>query len=188
MIAMRTATMPELILAEGETIETCGERYKGKVAGIDSQRAVDSAHFLSAGTVSFARGLNDTPKMAALLLLVKWLTPTLDISLTTVAIAIGGLLGARRIAETMGRKITEMNPGQGFSANMTTAILVVLASLYGLPVSTTHVSVGALFGIGLLTGKANVGTVSGIVLSWIITLPCAAVLGALAYFIVHAIA
>ena len=69
--------------------------------------------------------------------------------------AIGGLLNARRIAETMSHKITAMNHGQGFCANLTTGILVIPASVFGLPVSTTHVAVGALFGIGLTTGQAN---------------------------------
>ena len=184
MFAMRAMPMPTLVLAESETVESCQERYAGTIAGIDSQRLVDAAHFLSAGTVSFARGLNDTPKIAALALLVKWLTPVSDITMIGIAMAIGGLLGARRIAETMGHKITAMNIGQGFSANMATAILVVLASLYGLPVSTTHVSVGSLFGIGLLTGRANVKTVTSIVLSWVITLPVAATIAAATYFVI----
>jgi len=78
-----------------------------------------------------------------------------------------------------------MNHGQGFSANITTAILVVLASLYGLPVSTTHVSVGSLFGIGLTTGKANPRVMSAIVSSWLITLPCAAVAAGATYWLTN---
>ena len=77
----------------------------------------------------------------------------------------------------MSKKITAMNHGQGFSANVTTAMLVVAASVYGLPVSTTHVAVGSLFGIGLTSGRANPRVVGAIVLSWLITLPCAAIVG-----------
>jgi PiT family inorganic phosphate transporter len=95
--------------------------------------------------------------------------------------ALGGLLNARRVAETMSHKITAMNHGQGFSANLTTGILVILASLFGLPVSTTHVSVGALFGMGLTTGQANPRVMLKILLSWIVTLPCAALIGGAAY-------
>ena len=58
---------------------------------------------------------------------------------------------------------------------------MILASTFGLPVSMTQVSVGSLFGIGLLTGQANLKTVTGIVLSWLITLPCAALIGGVAY-------
>ena len=183
MLAMRTLSAPVLAV-EGHTVTSCTERYDGVVAGIDSQKIVDAGHFLSAGVVSFARGLNDTPKMAALLLLVKWLTAPLDIGVVAIAIAIGGLLGARRVAETMSHKITSLNPGQGFTSNLTTGILVTLASVYGLPVSTTHVSVGALFGIGVTTGQANVKTVMGIVLSWIVTLPCAALIAGTLYFVI----
>jgi len=77
-----------------------------------------------------------------------------------------------------------MNPGQGFTSNLTTGILVIFASTLGLPVSMTHVTVGSLFGIGLTTGQANIKTVSGIALSWIITLPCAALVAGLAYFVI----
>jgi inorganic phosphate transporter, PiT family len=182
--AMRTLPMPTFTVAEGETVASCQERYAGTFAGVDTQRLVDAGHFLSAGIVSFARGLNDTPKIAALMLLVKWLTPASDIAIVAVTMAVGGLLGARRVAETISHKITAMNPGQGFTSNLTTGILVILASTFGLPVSMTQVSVGSLFGIGLLTGQANLKTVSGIVLSWLITLPCATAIAGIAYFVI----
>jgi PiT family inorganic phosphate transporter len=85
----------------------------------------------------------------------------------------------------MSHKITSMNPGQGFASNLATGVLVILASTVGLPVSMTHVSVGSLFGIGLLTGRANGKTVMGIILSWVITLPCAAAIGGLAYSLIR---
>src|ERR671934_1844579 len=163
--------------------ENCRERYAGSFLGIGSQQIMDIAHFFSAGTVSFARGLNDTPKIMALLLLWKTLDIRWGFTAVAILMAIGGLLNARKVAETMSKKITTMNHGQGFSANLTTAVLVVLASLYGLPVSTTHVSVGSIFGIGLTTGNANLRTVNAIVLSWLVTLPCAAILGGSTYWI-----
>jgi PiT family inorganic phosphate transporter len=162
--------------------KNCRERYTGSFLGISAQQIMDAAHFLSAGTVSFARGLNDTPKIVALLLLWKALGVRWGFVAVAITMAIGGLLNARKVAETMSKKITTMNHGQGFTANLTTAILVVLASLYGLPVSTTHVSVGSLFGIGLTTGNANLRTVNAIVLSWVITLPGAAILGGATYW------
>ena len=176
-----TAAAPPVTLSIGEK-ETCDERYAGRFLGITSQQLMDAAHFTSAGTVSFARGLNDTPKVAALLLLWQALDIRWGFVAVGLTIAIGGLLNARKIANTMSRKITAMNHGQGFAANLSTAILVVLASLQGLPVSTTHVSVGSLFGIGLTTGRANLPMVGAIVLSWVITLPCAALLGAGIYW------
>jgi PiT family inorganic phosphate transporter len=74
-----------------------------------------------------------------------------------------------------------MNHGQGFSANLATGLLVTSATLFGLPVSTTHVSVGSLFGIGLTSRQANLRVVRNILLSWLVTLPCAAIIGALVY-------
>jgi PiT family inorganic phosphate transporter len=163
--------------------ENCRERYGGKFFGIASQQIMDAAHFLSAGTVSFARGLNDTPKIVALLLVWKTVDIRWGFAAVAATMAIGGLLSARKVAETMSHKITTMNHGQGFTANLTTAILVVLASLFGLPVSTTHVSVGSLFGIGLTTGNANLRTVNSIVLSWVVTLPCAAIASGVVYWL-----
>jgi len=166
-----------------DELENCRERYGGNFFGFTSQQLVDAGHFVSAGTVSFARGLNDTPKIVALLLLLKALDIRWGFAAVASTMAIGGLLNARKVAETMSEKITTMNHGQGFTANLATAILVVLATLFGLPVSTTHVSVGSLFGIGLTTGKANLRAISAIVFSWLITLPCAAILGGLIYWV-----
>jgi PiT family inorganic phosphate transporter len=163
--------------------ENCRMRYAGSFLGVGAQQVMDAGHFLSAGTVSFARGLNDTPKIVALLLLWKTLDIRWGFAAVAATMAIGGLLNARKVAETLSKKITAMNHGQGFTANLTTAILVVLASLYGLPVSTTHVSVGSLFGIGLTTGQANPRVINAIVLSWLITLPCAAIFGGTIYWI-----
>jgi PiT family inorganic phosphate transporter len=183
LLALRAPSLPSHLTVD--EVENCRERYGGNFFGFTSQQVVDAAHFLSAGTVSFARGLNDTPKIVALLLLWKMLDIRWGFAAVALTIAIGGLLNARKVAETMSDKITTMNHGQGFTANITTAILVVLASLFGLPVSTTHVSVGSLFGIGLTTGKTNFRMVSAIVLSWLITLPCAAAVGGGFYWLTH---
>ncbi len=102
------ATAPTVAACMDEQRQ-CAQRYAGRFWGVGFQQAMDAAHFLSAGVVSFARGLNDTPKMAALLLVL----PALDIRWALVAvafsIAVGGLLSARRVAETMSHKITRMN-------------------------------------------------------------------------------
>jgi len=181
LLALRAVSLPSHLTVD--ELENCRERYGGNFFGFTSQQIVDATHFLSAGTVSFARGLNDTPKIVALLLLWKALDIHWGFAAIATTMAVGGLLSTRRVAETMSHKITAMNHGQGFTANLTTAILVVFASVFGLPVSTTHVSVGSLFGIGLTTGKANPRVISAIVLSWLITLPCAAILGSSIYWI-----
>ena len=179
ILTMRTA--PALLSLTVDEIENCRERYAGSMLGVGSQQMMDGAHFLSAGVVSFARGLNDTPKIVAMLLLWQALDLRWGFFVVALTMAIGGLLHSRRIAETMSHNITAMNHGQGFSANLATGVLVIVASLFGLPVSTTHVSVGSLFGIGLATGQADTRVMRNIALSWIITLPCAALLSAAAY-------
>lgn len=143
-------------------------------------RTLDALHFLSAGAVCFARGLNDTPKMAALLI-GPWMVSGSDMLLVAAAMAAGGLISARQVAETLALKITGMNPGQGFAANLATALLVATASFHGLPVSTTHVSVGALLGIGITTRQAKWHTAIPVLAAWVVSLPCAALLSAVIY-------
>lgn len=166
-----------------DSAESCSQRYAGGMFGVSAQRILDSAHFLSAGSVCFARGLNDTPKIVALLLVVKALDLKWGMLAVAVGMAVGGLINARRVADTMSKKITPMTPSQGFTANLVTAGLVIFASRLGLPVSTTHVSCGSLFGIGMITRQANVKVISQILMSWVLTLPTAAVLSALAYWL-----
>lgn len=145
---------------------------------------LDVLHYLSTGAASFARGLNDTPKMVALLLVL----PDLNLHWTFLGIgliiAMGGLLDAERVAETLGKKVTAMNPGQGFAASLATAGLVGTASLHSLPVSTTHVSVGSLLGIGAATGQAHWRKVGEIFLAWVSTVPCGALTAAACYAVI----
>ena len=155
--------------------------YEGEILGVSFQRILDTLHYLSSGVVSFARGLNDTPKIVGLLLVINTMDIKWGMMAIAVVMAIGGLLNAKKVGMTMSKKITPMNPGQGFTANMVTGLLVTTASIHGLPVSTTHVSVGSIFGIGTVTKKSDIKMVSKIILSWILTLPISALASALFY-------
>jgi len=157
----------------------CPEHGRGRLVAVTAGRAMEAAHFLSAGAVCFARGLNDTPKIAGVLLGAKALGPGLGLPLIAFAMATGGLIGARRVAETMSKRISSIDPGQGFIASLTTAGLVIAASLFSLPVSTTHVATGGIFGIGMATGTTRWRTVLTILAAWVTTLPLGAALGAL---------
>jgi PiT family inorganic phosphate transporter len=163
----------------------CIDVYQGHFLEINSQKLLDNAHYLSAGVVSFARGLNDTPKIVGLLLVINVLDIRFGMIAIAVAMAVGGLLNARKVGETVSKKITPMNHGQGFTANLITGILVTTASIHGLPVSTTHVSVGSIFRIGTATKKADTGMISKILLSWVLTLPVAAVISAVVYWLMQ---
>lgn len=177
---MFTESTPGLRVIVDRT-QVCAQRLSGTLFGIHGQDVLDFGHFLSAGTVSFARGLNDTPKLVALGLAVSVLDLGESIALIALFMAIGGLLHSRAIAETVGQKITAMEPEQGFLANLVTGFLVIFASKWGMPVSTTHVSCGALFGIGIANGQAHWAMIRRILLAWVLTLPLAAIFSGSTY-------
>ena len=163
------------------TIDQCVQKYDGRFVGLTAQGAVDGVHYLSAAAVSFARGLNDTPKIVALMLAVQALDIRLNMLAVAVVMAAGGLSNARKVAETMSKKISKMNDGQALTANLVTAFMVIGASRLGVPVSTTHVSVGAISGIGIVNGTADKSVIGQILLSWLLTLPIAALIAAVVY-------
>jgi PiT family inorganic phosphate transporter len=168
-----------LELAVGD-IEGCQNRYDGRVAGVSAQGAVTSAHLLSAGLVGFARGLNDTPKILALVVGASILSPVIGTLAIAATMALGGWVAARRVTETLGKRIAPMTPGRGLAANLATSLLVIAASRLGLPVSTTHVSAGGIFGIGAAEGALRGRATGEILTAWFTTLPLAALLGAAA--------
>ena len=167
-----------------DQLKNCQQRYHGRIIGFDSQMILDKLHFISAGAVSFARGLNDTPKIVTLLLVVNAFSLKWGLLIVGSAIAAGGLLNAKKVAFTMSRDITKMNHGQGFSANLVTAFMVFFASGWGIPVSTTHVSCGSLFGIGFLNKKANTSVIKNIILAWVLTLPLAVLFSGICFFLI----
>jgi PiT family inorganic phosphate transporter len=155
---------------------------------------VDSVHWISSGLASFARGVNDAPKIAAMVLLgsvvVAW--PSVQFQVSTfvgvaLAMGLGSYLGGLRVTEVLAEKVTTMDHAEGLSANLTTSSLVLVSATMGLPVSTTHVSSSAIIGIGLLKGVTAVRwrTVRDMVLAWIVTLPAAGILAWLAYFLLN---
>lgn len=186
-IGTATFTALPTLQVSVDTNQNCRDQYQGRFLGIDFQPLINNLHYLSAAVVSFARGLNDTPKLVSLLLIVHFFKLPVNILFIAIVMAIGGILNARKVATTMSKKISKLNHGQGFTANLVTGILVIAASKFGLPVSTTHVSVGSIYGIGVVNGTANNKEIAKIGLSWLLTLPIAAVLSAIFYFIIHLI-
>ncbi len=149
-----------------------------RLVGVDAQQVIGGAHLLSASLVGFARGLNDTPKILGLMLGLGISSPKLGALAIAAAMALGGWLAARRVADTLATKITPMTPAEGLAGNLATSLLVVGASRLGLPVSTTHVSTGGIFGIGAASGRLHRRMASEVVLAWVVTLPVAAALAA----------
>lgn len=158
------------------------------IAGVDDvlpgDKALTGVHIFSAVTICFARAVNDTPKLAALMLGAGILSSVNSALAATIAMAAGGWLLFRRVAETMSLKISNILPAQGMTANLVTAALVLTASKFSLPVSTTHVSVGSIIGSGAAAARLDLSTIRNVLLSWVVTLPLSAALAAIAGWLV----
>ncbi len=146
--------------------------------------------------MAFAHGSNDVANgvgpLAAVYGLVqsggevaqKSALPIWILLLGGVGIVVGLATYGFKVMRTIGTKITELTPTRGFSATMAAAATVVLASRTGMPVSTTHIAVGAVMGVGLARGigALDLRVIGGIIVSWIVTLPIGGCLAALFYF------
>jgi len=110
--------------------------------------------------------------------------PIWILALGGIGIVVGLATMGYRVMRTIGKKITELTPTRGFSAELAAAATVVLASSTGIPVSTTHILVGAVLGVGLTRGIAalDLRVIGKIVLSWVVTLPVGAALSAFFFF------
>jgi PiT family inorganic phosphate transporter len=137
--------------------------------------------------------MNDAPKMVALALAASALatktapSTTLLFTLVALGMVVGSIVAGRRVTHVLAEKVTAMNHREGFTANLVTAVLVALGAIYGLPMSTTHVSSGGIFGAGAQRGSLNRKTLRDILLAWVVTLPAAAALGMAAYVVIKPI-
>jgi len=149
---------------------------------------------LTAIYVALAFGANDVANaigpLAAIVSVIQTKTVAMKIEVPIWILALGGTGIAAgictwgyKVIETTGKKITELTPSRGFSAEFGTATTVLACSLLGLPVSTTHTLVGSIIGVGIARGIAtlNFQIVKNIVFSWIITLPLTAILSIIIY-------
>ncbi|MBP7934451.1 MAG: inorganic phosphate transporter [Phycisphaerae bacterium] len=160
---------------------------------------------VSAGLYSLGHGANDAQKTMGIIvaLLVTagqeaWATGKYQlfgihheiawwiVFSCNITIALGTLFGGWRIIKTMGDKITRLQPIGGFCAETSGASTLIGTALWGIPVSTTHAITGAILGVGSARNIRSVRWIWGqrIVTAWILTLPCSAAVGALAYWLV----
>jgi PiT family inorganic phosphate transporter len=150
----------------------------------------------TACSMAFAHGSNDVANgigpLAAVISIVgsggevmqKAQTPFWILLLGGFGIVLGLITLGYRVMLTVGKKITELTPSSGFCAELAAASTVVIASRTGLPVSTTHILVGSVLGVGLArgVGALDLKVVFNIVVSWLVTLPIGAVLSMFFYF------
>ena len=149
----------------------------------------------TACSIAFAHGSNDVANavgpMAAIISTIENLGSVENRSIVpewvlltgSISIVLGMLTLGYKVIKTIGEKITELKPSKGFAAELSTAVIVLLGSISGIPLSTTHTLVGAVIGVGLVGGsKVNSKVVYGILGSWIVTVPGGAVL-AIIFFV-----
>ncbi|MCP5229094.1 inorganic phosphate transporter [Accumulibacter sp.] len=150
--------------------------------------------------MAFAHGSNDVANgigpMAAVIQLIETGKVSAKSAVTPFMLFIGGIgivIGLAtygyKVMATIGNKITELTPTRGYCATIAASFVVVLASGLGLPVSTTHIAVGAVMGVGLARGigALDLRVIGGIILSWFITVPVGAILAAGIFYILKVI-
>jgi PiT family inorganic phosphate transporter len=150
---------------------------------------------VSSAAYSIGHGSNDAQKTMGIiwLLLISAGVTSTDAAMPPswvivscyIAIALGTMFGGWRIVKTMGQKITKLRPVGGFAAETGGAITLFMASSLGIPVSTTHTITGAIIGVGSAQRVRAVrwGLAGNIVIAWIVTMPAAAIMAALAYYL-----
>jgi PiT family inorganic phosphate transporter len=168
------------------------------VAKVD--RGFRVGQLFSAAAFSLGHGGNDAQKtmgiITAVLVAGGFLTNTVDGKLPEIptwvvlsahaAIGLGTLTGGWRIVKTMGSKIAKLQPVGGFCAETAGAITLAFATLSGIPVSTTHTITGAIVGVGSTKRLSAVkwGVAGRIVWAWVLTIPMAAIIAAVSYYII----
>ena len=115
--------------------------------------------------------------------------PVPPIAMLAFAVAlISGLwFVGREVIKTVGTRLAEMHPASGFTAELAAAVVVMMATTFGIPVSSTHILIGAVLGIGIVNHDANWGLMKPIALAWIVTLPAAASLSAAVFYVLNII-
>jgi len=187
---------------------TCGFLFMATIMWLvrnKPQGRVDSyfrrLQLLSASAYSFSHGTNDAQKtmgiITPLLFSIGYFDAGIDptnlpvplwvILSAHAAIALGTLTGGWRIVHTMGNKITTLRPVHGFAAETGGAATIILASLAGIPVSTTHIITSSIMGVGSTRRLSAVrwGVARKIIWAWILTIPASAAIGFVTFSILH---
>ena len=145
----------------------------------------------AAATMAFSHGSNDAQKSMGIITLAlfsggfisEFEVPTFVKVLCATAMAIGTASGGWRIIKTVGGKIFKLEPASGFAADLNSSTVVFGATLLNLPVSTTHVVSGSIMGVGTAKRIRAVrwGVAQQMLVAWVLTIPCTALIGSLVY-------
>jgi PiT family inorganic phosphate transporter len=153
---------------------------------------------ISAGLQAFSHGTNDAQKAMGIIVFAlvvggyqadSQFVPLWVKILAALAMAFGTSVGGWRIIKTVGRKIFKIEPMNGFTSDITSTIVLQTATIYGMPLSTTHVITSSIIGTGtaLNSKSVNWGIVGKMAMTWVITIPISIVLAYLIYLIVFTI-
>lgn len=164
---------------------------KGKALGESTFLMFSWMQVFTASGFAFSHGSNDIANAIGPLAAILEILRTGEISAQAavppvamvtfgVALIVGLWFIGKEVIQTVGHNLTRMHPASGFSAELSAATVVMLASLLGLPVSSTHILIDAVLGIGLVNHQTNWGLMRPIALAWVITLPAAGILSAIA--------
>ena len=159
-----------------------------------AEKSFRALHLVSSATYSLGHGLNDAQKTMGIIAVLLYSTGHLHgefhvphwVAISCyVAIGLGTLTGGWRIIETMGTRITKLSQHQGFSASTGGSVMLIAASWYGIPVSTTHTITGCVIGAGVARRASAVrwGVAGNVVTAWVITIPASASVAALFYWL-----
>lgn len=162
-------------------------------------RSFGRLQILSAGWMAFTHGTNDAQKVMGIIMMALLvhegdlggtfeIYPWVKIS-CAVAISVGTAVGGWKVIKTLGHHLTKMGPAEGFAAETSSAIVLSLAALAGIPTSTTHTITGSILGLGATKGISGVrwGLGEKIMLAWIFTLPSTAALGGSLFWLISAL-
>lgn len=152
--------------------------------------------FLSSAFISLGHGSNDAQKTMGIIAILLYSSnmlgstfyvPAWVVIVCNFVIALGTIFGGWRIVKTMGMKITKLKPASGFCADTASAFTLALATIIGIPVSTTHTVTGAIIGVGSLNGFSAVrwGVAKNIVWAWVLTIPASGCVAAAVWAVIH---
>ena len=168
-------------------------RIVGRVRPGPVTRGFKLGQIASAGLLALSHGTNDAQKTMGIITLAlvahgdidadNFAVPDWVVVSAAAAIALGTYTGGWRIIKTMGSRIIKMDPAQGFAAQGAGSVVILAASHFGYPLSTTHVINGGIMGAGAAKRLSAVrwGVAGNIIVAWVLTLPAAAAGGALVY-------
>ncbi len=160
-------------------------------------KAFSKLQILSSAFMATSHGLNDAQKTMGVITLALFLFHQIDtihvplwVKLAcALAMAMGTALGGWKIVKTMGHKIFKLEPVHGFAAETSAALVITSASFLGAPISTTHTITSCVFGVGATKRLSAVrwGIAGNLLVAWVLTIPAAGAVGALAFVILHAL-